>query len=217
MKRSLFNLVCLSLVLTFSVACGKKSAGGGGGSSNASSNLNTGTGTVVGSTGHNELVNWLNTADTSSGMRAYFVKKSGSMSSWFETDLCKVVGVNMPYCIKPTSCLVSSTVPSGSAVDIGSTVFDNLRPKNCTLSGTFYNKATDTALREAVLGKSGRNVLIDRTTKSGSNIYTVYYSLYSGSTVLSGAAQFNTSLPAALNPVIIEENGQRTKTLFLPY
>src|SRR5688572_4089158 len=111
MKTSIMHLIALFLVLGFAASCGKKSEGGSS-SKNAYNPITLpGQATVVGSTGHNELVNWLNTADTSMGMRAYFVKKSGSMSSWFETDLCKVVGVNMPYCIKPTSCLVSSSVP----------------------------------------------------------------------------------------------------------
>ena len=212
MKTSIMHLIALFLVLGFAASCGKKESGGGSKDPNYAYNPITGGGQVVGSTGHNELINWLNTADAAVGMQAFYKKKSGSMSGWFETDLCKIVGINMPYCIKPTDCFVSN----GLAVGLGSTQFDNLRPKSCSLSGTFYNKATDTALREAVLGKIGRHVMIDRTTKAGS-IYTVFYSLYQGSTQVSGAAQINTSLPAVLNPVILEENSQRTKTLFLAF
>jgi hypothetical protein len=214
MKTSILNLLALSLIVTFAASCGKKSESG-------SSKANPvyapytipGAASVVGTTGHNELINWVNTADTATGMRAFFVKKSGSMFGWLEQGVCQMVGINV-LCNKPTSCLISN----GLAVDIGTTVFGSggLRPQSCTLSGTFYNKATDTALRESILGKAGRVVLADKTEKSGS-IYTVYYTTYVGNTVVSGAAQINTSLPAALNPIILEENNQRTKTYFLPY
>jgi hypothetical protein len=215
MKSSILHLLSLFLILSFSAACGKKSDGGGN-NPNPIPNVNeyilpNGTGTV-GTAGHDALVNWLNVADTSSGMRAFYVAKSGSMQFWSETQLCQMVGINLPLCTKPTKCLISN----GLAVELGTTQFDNLRPKGCTLSGVFYNKANDTALREAVLGKSGRFVMKDKTVQAG-NLFTVYYSLYEGDTKISGAAQINTSLPAALNPVILEENLQRTKILFTAY
>lgn len=213
MKTSILHLIALFLVLGFTASCGKKSEGGGGKDPNYTYNPITGGGQVVGSAGHTELVNWLNTPDNTASMQAFYVKKSGSMMTWFETQLCQIVGINLPGCIKPTSCFVSNNL---GALGLGTTKFDNLRPKSCTLSGTFYNKANDTTLRDAVNGKVGRFVLKDRTTKTG-NIYTVYYSLYEGNNQISGAAQFNTSLPAVLNPVILEENTTRTKSLFLAY
>lgn len=212
MKTSIMHLMGLFLVLAFTASCGKKESGG---SSTPLAYLpyTSGVGTVVGSPGHTALVNWLDAADTSLGMRAYFEKKTNSMNAFvWNSNICQIVGINIPGCIKPTQCLVSNNM----AVDLGTTEFDNLRPRNCVLSGTFYSKRTDTALRESVLGKSGRVVMKDRTVQNGT-IYTVYYSLYEGSQQVSGAAQINTSLPAALNPVVLEENGQRTKTYFLPY
>jgi hypothetical protein len=213
MKTSIMHLMGLFLVLAFTASCGKKSSSGS--SNSALPYTAPGTAVVVGSAGHNALINWLNTPDTATGMQAFYVKKQvdiGQFNFNFSTGLCQMVGINLPGCIKPTQCLVSN----GLATDLGTTVFDNLRPKSCTLSGTFYTKANDTALREAVLGKTGRFVLINQTTQSGA-IYTVYYSLYNGSTQITGAAVINTSLPAALNPVLLQDASSRTKLYFLPY
>ncbi len=213
MKTSIMHLMGLFLVLAFTASCGKKESGGSSNPAN-SNNLYQppGTATVVGSAGHTALVNWLNSPDNAGGMQAFYIKKTDSMGFSINTGLCQMVGINLPGCIKPTSCLVSNNL----AVGLGTTTFNNLRPNGCTLSGAFYDKANDLSLREAVVGKTGRHVLIDRTTKNGS-IYTVYYSLHSGTQVLSGAAKINTSLPALLNPTLVEENNQRTTTYILPY
>ena len=213
MKTTIMHLMSLFLVLAFTASCGKKSDSGS--SSNNASNPVT-NGSVVGTVAQTELEAWLNAAETNSGMRAYYLKKSGSMNSWVEREICRPVGgggVNIPGCMQLSSCFVSN----GIALGLGTTVFDDLRAKDCTLSGAFHTKASDATLREAILGKaSGRVILKDRTVKNG-NIFTVYFAQYSGSTTVSGAAQINTSLPSVLNPILLEENSQRTKTFYLPY
>ena len=205
MKTSILHLIGLFLVLAFTASCGKKSEGGG--SSNSNNPL------TVGTTDHTALVNWLNTADTSSNIRAYYVKKTTSMSGFsVETLVCNPNGGNL-ICTKPTQCLESSIIAGNNFTEFGTTTFNNLSPNGCPLSGTFYTKANDTALRESILGKMGRFVLTNRTIKV-ENLYTVFYSASSDSTVVTGSAKINTSLPAPLNPIILEENGQRTKTYY---
>jgi hypothetical protein len=214
MKTTIMHLMSLFLILAFSASCGKKSDSSGSKSNNVNNPVTNGS--VVGTAAQAELEAWLNAAETNSGMRAYYLKKSGSMNGWIEREICRPVGgggVNLPGCMELTSCFVSN----GIALGLGTTVFDDLRAKDCTLSGAFHTKSSDATLREAILGKtSGRVILKDRTVKNG-NLYTVYFAQYAGSTTVSGAAQINTSLPSVLNPTVLEEGNQRTKTFYLPY
>jgi hypothetical protein len=212
MKTTIMHLLSLFLILAFSASCGKKEGGSSGSSNNVNNPVTNGS--VVGTAAQTELENWLNAAESNSGMRAYYLKKSGSINGWIEREICQPIGgVNLPGCMQLSSCFVSN----GIALGLGTTVFDGLRAQNCTLSGSFHTKASDATLREAILGKtSGRVILKDRTVKNG-NLFTVYFAQYAGSTTVSGAAQINTSLPSVLNPVLLEENSQRTKTFYLPY
>jgi hypothetical protein len=209
MKTSIFHLLSLLLVACFAASCGKESVSSGGQTVSPYSNPNA---VVI----QKQLKSWYASSAESQniGSLGDFVKSTSAVSSssgGFQAsfNLCLGGLINIGNCtaqaaVLPTGCYyknyannrytVSTPIISGSSVT------------GCTPSSTLYSKASNSALNKAVNG--GGLVLIN-ASKSGS-VYYMYYGPQ-GSFQPTTLYIVDTGLHSLLNPVVIQENNQKTE------
>lgn len=201
MKTSLMNLVCLSLVLSFAAACGKKSTSSG--NKYSSSPI---TGTASGQTAYDNIKAWQEgSAEASSvGLHGYYEKDTTPNSIG---TMCKQSGL-IAWCNEPTGCFKhTSTGINVGIVQIKNTNvlganFKNYKDCDITSSFQLYQKASNTALIQAVQGNpaAAKYVIKGLTQQSGA-IVTIYYGSFDGATSPNSYVKINTSLPSIINPV----------------
>jgi len=214
MKSTIKHMLCCFLALSFVAACGKKDDSSGSKNPVYTLDVNQYTGSQAGEAAHNQLVAWLNAADTTPvGAHAAFTRKTGSLYFSFTKSICGPGVLNF-LCEKPTHCFIRNNngVMQGTPI-MGGT--QGMRYDGCNITQINpYVKSQDQNLREAILGRSGKFVMKNLTKQSG-NIFTVFVADQEGALTPTAAYQINTSLPAILNPVIKQENGQETRLVYL--
>ncbi len=204
MKTTLMNLVCLSLVLTFSAACGKKSDSGGSGNKYSSNPI---TGTATGQTAYDNIKAWQEgSAEVSTvGLHAYYQIDTNLNN--IKVSMCKQTGA-IAFCEEPTGCFkhTSAGINIGS-VQIKTTTVIGTNWKNykdCDITSSFqlYQKSANSSLALAVQGNpaSAKYVIKGLTQQSGSMV-TLYYGSFDGATSPNSYAVINTGLPSIVNPV----------------
>lgn len=213
MKSTLLNLVCLSMALSFAVACGKKESSGSKGPQTVL-DMNQYSGSLAGEAAYNQLLAWYNAGDTTPvGAHAAYTRKTGNLYFSFTKSICGPGILNF-LCEVPTDCFIRNNngVMKGTPIMSGS---QGLRYDGCNINTiNVYSKSQDQGLRDAVLGKSGKFLLKNLTKQSG-NIITVFYGDSEGALNPSSAYQINTSLPAILNPVLKQEASQESRLVYL--
>lgn len=219
MKSSILHLLSLVLILSFSAACGKKSDGGGSSNQNANNYIIPNSGAATGETAYNNLKAWYDRADeTPIGMHAYYLKKDFSTVVTIMPVMCVAGSIGIPFCSAPTACFkrTSNAIVKGIVEMEGS---ENRRYKDCNINGvgaTFYQKALDQNLKDAVLGKTGRYLIKSLTQQTG-GIFTVAYGSFEGSTQPVTYAKINATLPAIVNPIEEGTVGSNSKTLLVDF
>jgi hypothetical protein len=212
MKSTLLNLVCLSMALSFAVACGKKESSGSKGPQTVL-DMNQYTGNQGGEVAYNQLLAWYNSSDSTPVSHFAFTRKTGNLYFNFTKNICGTGVLNF-LCEKPTECFIRNNngVMKGLPIMGGN---QGLRYDGCNITTiNVYSKAQDQGLKDAILGKSGKFLMKHLTRQSGS-IYTVFFANSEGALNPSAAYQINTSLPAILNPVMKQEAGQETRLIYL--
>jgi hypothetical protein len=171
-------------------------------------------GSQVGDIAYNQLVSWLDSPDsTPLNAKGAYTHKTGSQFFSFNLGICGPGSLNI-LCQVPTHCFnrTAQGVMKGVPIMGGN---KGLRLDGCDISqANPYLKNQDQNLREAVLGKPGRFPIRHLTKQSGA-IYTVFFSTQQGSEHPSTVSQINTSLPAILNPIIIQEDLQEIRNIYL--
>jgi hypothetical protein len=219
MKSSILHLLSLSLILSFSVSCGKKSDGGGSSNQNANNYIIPNGGVATGETAYNNLKAWYDKSDdTPVGMHAFYLKKDFNQMIIVAPVMCQPGLIGIPLCAAPSGCFKHTTnaIVKGVVEMEGS---DNRRYKDCNINGvgaTFYQKSLDQNLKDAVLGKSGRYLIKSLTQQTG-GIFTVAYGSFEGSTQPVTYAKINATLPAIVNPVEEGTVGSNSKTLLVDF
>ena len=213
MKSKLLNLFSCFLILTFAVSCGKNNKSGSSYPPQGN-NFIAPNGSASGEPAYASLLAWYNAADTTAiGSHGAYTEKSGSLNFSFTMSICGPGLLNF-LCEKPTKCYrkTSAGVVNGKVIMGGTS---GMRYDGCDVSVIdLYSKSADLDLKEAVVGKTGRFLMKDRTQQSGS-IFTVYFSDYEGSTTAAAAYKINTSIPAVLNPILKQEGSTEIKTVYL--
>lgn len=209
MKTSIIHILSLSLVLSFAAACGKKGGSGGGSSSSSKNNFTAGN--FSGTQAYNNLKKWYDGAETATlGSTGIFHKKEFNYTGFNGNISICIPGIITSGCdaLLPSNCYVKV----GNAYALGQPKGSNGVYSYCEIYNPMapvYSKANNTALKEAVLGRSGLTRM--QVTQSGS-LFTISYG-QTGAMQPSVVYQVNTTKPSMVNPTLIRENNEETVLL----